>query len=115
MLFMFIGQAVFMTKGGIDEAASTLAKRCGQLIEWNIINYNSNVGSLPRNLRPATMNGAIKMPDVFRLSDMYTTFSFTLKTEMRMMFLSMPIAQEGLNGVIPPRTLEIQVVDRRGY
>ena len=113
MLILFIAKVPF--SGGIEAEANKLAERTGDLIEWNIINYQNKVGNLPRGERPGAMNTACADEKRFKLANLYTTFTLTTKAEMRMMFLSMPMAQKGLRGVIPPETLELQVVDQRGY
>jgi hypothetical protein len=114
MLLMFIGQALLMS-GTIDAATDLLAKRTGDLIEWNVNCYIFDIGEKARDERPGAISAAAGNSGYFRLSDHYTTFSLTTSAEMRMMFLSMPFAQKGINGVIPPKTLQLTVSDRRGY
>ena len=51
----------------------------------------------------------------FDLTKAITGFSLTTTAEMKMLFLSMPMAQEGVNGIIPPKTLSVSATDYRGY
>ena len=41
--------------------------------------------------------------------------SVTTTVDLKMLFLSMPVAQKGVNGVVPPGTKELVVTDYRGY
>jgi hypothetical protein len=114
MLLMFIGQAVFMS-GTVDNAANTLAKRTGDLIKWNVNSCIFGIGEKAQNERPGAMSDAQGKANYFKLEERYTTFTLTTTSEMRMMFLSMPFAQKGINGVVPPKTLQLKVSDQRGY
>jgi hypothetical protein len=87
-----------------------LAERTGQLIEWNIINYKNGV-----NADESAMIGVVNKADAFRLKNAYTDFSVTTTVDLSMLFLSMPFAQGGVNGVVPPKTMEVTVTDYRGY
>ena len=105
MIFFFITKAVFS-----PDAAEELTKRTGDLIEWNIINYRSNA-----NADEGRMASALSGNDRFRLLDMKTDFSIGFTVDLRMLFLSMPLAQRGINSVIPPGTMPMTIVDYRGY
>lgn len=86
--------------------ANTLARRTARLIELNVTNYRDKL-----NADEETMASA----DRFDLSKAVTDFSLTTTVDLRMLFLSMPFAQKGVNGVVPPRSLPISVADYRGY
>lgn len=86
--------------------ANTLARRTGRLIELNVTNYRDKL-----HADEDAMAGANR----FDLSKAVTDFSLTTTADLRMLFLSMPFAQKGVNGVVPPRTLPISITDYRGY
>jgi len=111
MLFFFVTKAVVTTLSGSD-AADELAVRTGNLIEWNVINYQS--GSFSDEVK---MGEALAAPGRFRLEDMKTGFSITTTVDMRMLFLSMVFAQNfsDSRGIGMPRTVPIIVTDYRGY
>ena len=111
MLFFFLTKAVFPIAGGGD-AANELAKRTGNLIEWNIINFRSNSNADERR-----MAEALAEPGMFRLSEMKTDFSITTTVDLKMLFLSMAFARNfsDSRGIVMPQTLPISVTDRRGY
>jgi len=90
----------------------TLADRTGDLIQWNVTMCRDGFGDKEHN---GPRESAMTAATLVRLDRMYTTFKLTTTADMRMMFLSMPFAQEGLSGVIPPGTLSFSVVDQRGY
>lgn len=90
----------------------TLAQRTANLIELNVTNKQENIGSnADRNARQSAMANAEKVD----LSNAITGFSLTTTVDLNMLFLSMPFAQKGVNGVVPPGTLEISATDYRGY
>jgi len=84
----------------------TLADRTRNLIELNVTNYRDEL-----NADEEGMAGAER----YDLGKVFTGFTLTTTLDLRMLFLSMPFAQEGVNGVIPPKTLPISVTDYRGY
>jgi hypothetical protein len=89
-----------------------LAARTAKLIELNITNKKNNVGSIAdRNARENRMSG-LALVD---LSKARTDFEITTTVGLRMLFLSMPLAQKGINRVVPPKTLAVSVSDYRGY
>ena len=106
MLFFFITKAVFQSVTAIDE----LAKRTADLVEWNVINYKENVEA-----NEGKMSTALGADDRFRLLDMNTDFNITTTVKMRTLFLSMPFAQKGVNGVVPLREIVFTATDYRGY
>ena len=83
-----------------------LADRTADLISWNITNKKEGI-----NADEAAMSAA----SLFDMSQCMTDFSITTTVDMRMLFLSMPFAQRGINGVIPPRTMPVTLIDHRGY
>ena len=85
---------------------NTLAERIAFLIELNMTNYDQNIQADEEKMAGATR---------FRMDQAITDFSITTTVDLRMLFLSMPMAQKGMNGVIPPKTLPISVTDYRGY
>lgn len=107
MAFFFIAKAVFNPNAG-DE----LIKRTGNLIEWNVINYKSNINS-----NEGAMSEALGQEGRFKLEDMKTDFSLTTSVDMRMLFLSMIFAQNFSNsrGIGMPTQTPITVTDYRGY
>ena len=109
MLFFFITKAIFYI-GSEGDAATELAKRTGNLIEWNVVNYRSGA-----NANESQMAAALGGADRFYLRDMITDFSIGHSVDLRMLFLSMPLAQRGVGGVVPPRTMPIEALDYRGY
>ena len=53
--------------------------------------------------------------EIFNMSEAVTGFTLTTTADLRMLFLSMPVAQRGLNGVVPPGTVPLSVTSYRGY
>lgn len=88
-----------------------LAERTAKLIELNVTNKREGFGSLSQSEREHAMNEA----ELFQMSHAITDFSITTHAELKMLFLSMPFAQQGVNGVIPPGSLGVSVTDYRGY
>lgn len=91
---------------------TTLANRTARLIELNVTYKRNDFGALEdREARQNAMSSA----ELFDMSQMVTGFSITTTVNFKMLFLSMPIAQQGVNGVIPPGELPMSVTDYRGY
>lgn len=89
-----------------------LAERTANLIEMNVTNKKEGIGGKgDRAAREAAMTAA----EMFKMSEAVTDFSLTTTLDLRMLFLSMPFAQKGVNGTVPPGTLQIAVTDYRGY
>lgn len=84
----------------------TLAVRTANLIELNVTNYKYKINANEEKMSEA---------ERFDLTKAITGFSLTTTAEMKMLFLSMPMAQEGINGIIPPKTLAVSATDYRGY
>ncbi|MCL1975872.1 MAG: DUF5702 domain-containing protein [Firmicutes bacterium] len=108
LLFFFVAKAVFWP--GLITATSELVQRTGDLIEWNIINYREDIMA-----DESKMAEALLKTDRFRLANMHTDFALNTTVQLKMLFLSMPLAQKGASGIIPPKTLPISVNDYRGY
>jgi len=90
----------------------TLALRTANLIELNVTNYKEGIGDLgDRSAREDKMASV----EILDLRNAITDFSLTTTVDLRMLFLSMPFAQKGVNGVVPPKALPITVTDYRGY
>ena len=90
----------------------TLAERTARLIELNVTNKREGIGQRgDRSAREAAMAGA----ELFDLAKAVTGFSVSTTVDLRMLFLSMPFAQKGTNGTVPPGKLQIRVTDYRGY
>jgi len=90
----------------------TLALRTANLIELNVTNYKEDIGTLDDRSAREDKMASVKRID---LTNAITDFSLTTTVDLRMLFLSMPFAQSGVDGVIPPKTLPITVTDYRGY
>ena len=91
---------------------SALAQRTAELIELNVTNYKEKIGeNSDRSARESAMAAAER----FELRKAVTDFSVTTTVDLKMLFLSMPVAQKGVNGVVPPGTKELVVTDYRGY
>jgi hypothetical protein len=111
MLLLFISKGTVYI-GTEDSAATELAKRTGNLIEWNMVNYQNNIYCDER-----AMSEAMRADNRFKLSDMKTDFSITTTAEMRMLFLSMPLAinYAADRGLAVPTLMPISMTDHRGY
>ncbi|MCL2151933.1 MAG: DUF5702 domain-containing protein [Oscillospiraceae bacterium] len=111
MLFFFITKGIFYI-GKEENAATELATRVGNLIEWNVINYKRDV-----KCDESKMATALGADDRFKLVDMKTDFSITTSVNMRMLFLSMGFAQgySDKKGIGMPTSMPIVVTDYRGY
>ena len=107
LMFFFITKAIFSS-----DAAGELAKRTGDLIEWNIVNYQNLIYS-----DEGKMSDAMLGADRFKLEDMKTDFSLTTTVDMRMLFLSMFFSQNfsDSRGIGMPTTMPVKVTDYRGY
>lgn len=90
-----------------------LAQRTAKLIELNVTNYKNKIGeNSDRSAREQAMSAA----ELFDMSKAVTDFSVTTAVNLKMLFLSSPVAQKGyVNGVVPPSTKELVVTDYRGY
>lgn len=94
------------------KSGNTLAQRTAKLIELNVTNYKEKIGeNSDRSARESAMAAAERVD----LQKAVTDFSVTTTVDLKMLFLSMPVAQKGVNGVVPPGTKELVVTDYRGY
>lgn len=84
----------------------TLAARTRNLIELNVTNYRDKIDADEEAMAEA---------ERYDLEKLYTGFTLTTTVDMRMLFLSMPFAQKGVNGVVPPKTLTLTATEYRGY
>lgn len=84
----------------------TLAPRTANLIQWNITNVKEECEANEDKMSTANL---------FEMSELHTDFEITSTVDLRMLFLSMPFAQKGINGVIPQKTIPVTVTDYRGY
>jgi len=91
-----------------------LAQRAARLIELNVTNYKNNIGRFAPD--SGEREPAMAALELFQLSKARTDFKISTEIEMRMLFLSMPLAQRGMgDAVAPPRTFSLSVSDYRGY
>jgi hypothetical protein len=67
------------------------------------------------SLNITTQKYGIENAQRFYLRRAKTDFSITTTVDMRMIFLSMPLAQSGVRGVVPPRSIPLTAIDHRGY
>ena len=109
LMFFLLAKTIAYT-GEEKDAATELAKRTGDLIEWNMINYKNDV-----NADEEKMIAALSDENRFRLSDMMTGFGISTTVNLKMLFLSMPFARRGIGNTIPPATMPIAAADYRGY
>lgn len=94
------------------KSGDELAQRTAELISLNVTYKKEGFGGLSdRSAREEAMSAAER----FDMSSAITDFSLTTTVDLRMLFLSMPFAQAGVNGVVPPGTLSLSVTDYRGY
>lgn len=86
--------------------SETLAARTANLIEWNMTNITKEINADENKMSSA---------DLYDMSKLHTDFIIATSIDIRMLFLSMPFAQKGIEEGIPPKTIPITVVDYRGY
>jgi hypothetical protein len=98
-----------------------LVDRTGNLIEWNVINYQSKAnannmddkGFVKSSAAENAMKAAFKKEDCFRLKKMNTDFDITTTIDMRLLFLKMPFFQR--QGSPFSNTYQIKTETYRGY
>jgi hypothetical protein len=83
-----------------------LAYRTAMLIQLNMTNYKEHVNADENAMSDKTL---------FDMSKARTDFKVTTTVDFRMLFLSMPWAQRGVNGTAPPASLTVSTSDYRGY
>jgi len=88
-----------------------MASRVCDLIELNMTTKTAGIGSNDHE----AMEEAMSKAERYDMSKAVTGFSLTTGVNLKMMFLSMPFAQKGLNGTVPPGSLHISATDYRGY
>lgn len=91
---------------------ATLAQRTKDLIQINVTYKKNDIGS--KGTREARQE-AITATKPVDLSKAVTGFSLTTTLDLNMLFLSMGMAQNAIDGVHPPKTIPISVTDYRGY
>jgi len=87
--------------------SETMLARTGDLITLNMAHIKEKVGA-----GNAVGTDAVKRHD---LRKAHTAFNFETTANIKLVFLSMPFARKGVNGITPPTELEIIVRDKRGY
>jgi len=107
LVFLLVAKALAESNSTLE-----LAGRAADLIEWNVINYESGAFSDEGKMADALSEG-----NRFRLEDMKTDFSLTTTVDMNMLFLSMIFAQNfsDSRGIGMPQTVPVKVTDYRGY
>lgn len=94
------------------KSGDEIADRTADLIGWNVTNYKEGIGELgSQSEREAAMSQA----EQFDMASAITDFSITTTVDLRMLFLSMPIARNSIDGVVPPGVVTISATDYRGY
>ena len=96
MVFMFI------------RAPVTLSDRTADLIALNLGNYKAKNGGAAKTL-------AFGSAHVLDMEKARTAFGVKTDYELRLLFLSMPLAQKGVNGFVPQSLLQMSQTDYRGY
>jgi hypothetical protein len=116
MLIFFLVSSMFHS-----DPIGTLTDRTGNLVEWNVINYDKKAcadnlddkGAVKTDEAVAAMSGAFAEDDCFRLSRLYTDFDITTTIDLRMLFLTLPVFKG--QGSPFSNTLKIEATDYRGY
>lgn len=91
---------------------NNLAQRTQKLIELNLTNKKNGIGAKgDHKAREAAMS-AVPLVD---LSKATTGFTITTTAQLRMLFLSLPVAQRGVDGKVPPGSVPLSITDYRGY
>ena len=111
MQVFFLTKALFYS-GRYPNAATELAIRTGDLIEWNMVNYQNGVKA-----NEAKMAEALGKSGRFSLSNMKTDFSIKTSVNLRLLFLSKPFAQAFSDdrGIGMPGNIHITATDYKGY
>lgn len=95
------------------KSGDTLAVRMEDLIELNVTNAKNSVYQKGSTI--AGNEGAITSKPYFELDKQAISVTVTTTVELRFLFFSMGYFQKGINGVRPPETQTLTVVDQRGY
>lgn len=102
-----------LAKGfGGESAAAELTDRTADLIEWNVINYECRVWCDEEK-----MAEALSATDRLKMEDMKTDLKLTTTVDMKMLFLSMAVAQNfaEARSIGLSQTFPFTVTDYRGY
>lgn len=91
-----------------------LASRIGDLIALNVTTVRNSLPQKEKGNTDARADAA-GGATLLDLSKANTTFEVKTSTQVRFMFLSMPFAQKGIDGIVPPTTFPVTVTDYRGY
>lgn len=89
-----------------------MAERVKNLIALNMTNKTKGIGA---NKTPEEMEQAMAAVELYDMTKARTGFTLTASADVSMLFLSMPLAQNAIEGVVPPKSLTLQVTDYRGY
>lgn len=92
-----------------------LAARVRDLIALNVTTKKNGIAENKAGTGTDERANAISAVTLFDLSKAYTTFEVKTQTEVRFAFLSMPFAQQGINGIVPSTTFPVNVTTYRGY
>ena len=104
------------------DAIGTLTDRTGNLVEWNVINYEKKVnegagidadGFVAKDAALSAMSAALAAPDCFRLEKMQTDFNIKTEIDLRLLFLSLPLFQR--QGSPFSNEFPITITDYRGF
>ncbi len=95
------------------KSEKTLAERTKQLIQYNMTNIKNTVYA--ENTLIYGSEGNLSKQTLYKLSAAGTAYEISTTVEMRFLFLSMGVFQKGLDGVVPPATIDVTAVDYRGY
>lgn len=90
-----------------------LAGRTKKLIQWNITNVKGKAYEAGTQIYGN--EGKLGEKEFFDLSKCGTAYEVTTSVEMNFIFFSMAVFQKGVDGVTPPKTMDLAIADRRGY
>lgn len=93
---------IFVLFKSEEEILGNMAK----LIPLNITNYKEDINANEE---------AMSAVEVVTFDNYITDFEINTTVDMRMIFLSMPFAQKGVNGVVPSKTYPLSISAMRGY
>jgi hypothetical protein len=112
----------FIVKSLLEhDPIGVMTDRTGNLIEWNVINYNTKAcadniggdGNVNTDAAVAAMSAAFGDDNCFRLAKRHTDFDLTATIDLRLLFLTMPMFTR--QGSPFSSTLRITATDMRGY
>jgi hypothetical protein len=116
MIIFFLIASMFYS-----DPIGTLTDRTGNLVEWNVINYDKKAcadnldddGGVKTDEAAAVMSEAFAEDNCFRLAKMHTDFNVTTTIDLRLLFLTLPMFKR--QGSPFSNTLKIEATDYRGY